>query len=322
MDMIKNKITSKLCIALSLWSFLLWSVPFALFAFSNYQQVSNEKADSGQQTNHQHQDYKRIIALAPHIVEMLFELGVGDKIIGTTEHSDYPEAANKIPRIGNYARLKIEQILAYQPDLIIAWRTGNPSDDLARLEQLGLNIVYSDPQSLDDVAQELRLFGRLTHAGEQAQNQAKKYEEGLKKLRNTYQNKKPISVFYELWSRPLTTVAKYDWPQQHLDICGATNPFVNNKGVYPQIGLEQVVIAKPELIIQPMSEGEPNPDAVNWAQWQEIPAAKHNQFIQPNSDKLHRMTPRLLNELEQLCIGIDKARQYYQQQNIKTKMKD
>jgi len=242
---------------------------------------------------------------------MLFELGVGDKVIGTTEHSDYPAAANSIPRIGNYARLKIEQILAYQPDLIIAWRTGNPSDDLARLEQLGLNVVYSDPQSLADVAQELRYFGELTGVTKLAESQAKKYENGLQAIRNTYQNKTPISVFYELWSRPLTTVAKHDWPQQHLDICGAKNPFGESKGVYPQIGLEQVVVAKPQLIIQPESAGEPNPDAVNWQQWLEIPAAKHKQFIQPNSDKLHRMTPRLLNELERLCMGIDKARQYY-----------
>jgi len=300
--LLKRNITSILCIVLSLGSF-----SFSSFAFASQNESSNE------QTSAKKKHYQRIIALAPHIVEMLFELGVGDKVIGTTEHSDYPEAAFKIPRIGNYARLKIEQILAYQPDLIIAWRTGNPSDDLARLEQLGLNVVYSDPQSLADVAQELRYFGELTNVTALAEIQAKKYEIGLQALKNTYQNKTPISVFYELWSRPLTTVAKHDWPQQHLDICGAKNSFSESKGTYPQIGLEQVVVAKPQLIIQPESAGEPNPDAVNWRQWPEVPAAKHNQFIQPNSDKLHRMTPRLLNELELLCIGIDKARKYYQQ---------
>jgi vitamin B12 transport system substrate-binding protein len=285
----------------------LYSLSFLSLAVDNTDvtQVINKK-------NNDKQSYQRIIALAPHIVEMLFELGVGDKIIGTTAHSDYPAAANKIPRIGNYARLKIEDILASDPDLIIAWRTGNPSDDLARLEQLGLNVVYSDPQSLADVAKELRYFGQLTNVSGQAELQAKKYESNLLAIKNTYQNRAPISTFYELWSRPLTTVSQHDWPQQHLNVCGASNPFVNTKGTYPQIGLEQVVIAKPQLIIQPESAGEPNPDAVNWRQWQEVPAAKHNQFIQPNSDKLHRMTPRLLIELEQLCISIDKARLYYQ----------
>jgi len=295
----------KFRLILSLCSLFLCSLSFTSFAFNDALTATNNKNDGSQ-------NYQRIIALAPHIVEMLYELGVGDRIIGTTQHSDYPAAASKIPRIGNYARLKIEQILAYQPDLIIAWRTGNPSDDLARLEQLGLNIVYSDPQSLADVAEELRYFGQLTQVAEEAEIQARKYETDLLTIKNTYQHRDPISVFYELWPRPLTTVAKYDWPQQHLDICGASNPFIDSKSTYPQIGLEQVVVAKPQVIIQPESNGEPSPDAVNWRQWQEIPAAKHKQFIQPNSDRLHRMTPRLLHELEQLCIAIDQSRKYYQ----------
>jgi vitamin B12 transport system substrate-binding protein len=300
--MIKEIVGTKVKLLTAL---ILWSLSSLSLVFASDRQTTNQQS-------HEKHSYQRIIALAPHIVEMLFELGVGDKIVGTTAHSDYPAAANKIPRIGNYARLKIEKILAFQPDLIIAWRTGNPSDDLARLEQLGLNVVYSDPQSLSDVARELRYFGQLANVPEQAELQAKKYENDLLTIKNTYQKRAPISAFYELWSRPLTTVSKNDWPQQHLNICGASNPFVDAKGTYPQIGLEQVVIAKPQLIIQPESAGEPNPDAVNWRQWQEIPATKHNQFIQPNSDKLHRMTPRLLIELEQLCIGIDKARLYYQ----------
>lgn len=253
----------------------------------------------------------RIITLAPHIVEMLFNLGIGDSVIATTEHSDFPEQANSIPRVGNYARLKIEKILAYEPDLIIAWRTGNPIDDLERLEKLGLNIIYSDPKTLSDVAKELRLLGKYTNTNERAEALAKTYELKLDRLKKSFANKGPITVFYELWSTPLTTISNNSWPQQLMNVCGATNPFVNSITDYPQIGLEQVVLAKPELIIQPMSKGEPNPNAVNWFQWNEIPASKHKQLIKPNSDKLHRMTPRLLNELEKLCISIDDSRNYY-----------
>ena len=258
---------------------------------------------------------QRIIALAPHIVEMLYSLGVGDRIVGVTAHSDFPEAAKKIPLVGNYARLKIEKILALNPDLIIAWKTGNPSDDLERLQKLGVNIVYSNPKNLSDVANELRKFGKLTGTSERADIQAKIFEKGLKSLQKQYANKAPITVFYELWSNPLTTVANNAWPQQHLNVCGAINPFIDGVADYPQIGLEQVVVTHPQLIIQPMSAGEPNPDAVNWSQFKEIPATKHKQLIKPNSDKLHRMTPRLLVELEKLCLNIDKSRIYYEALN-------
>ena len=93
-----------------------------------------------------------IIALAPHIVEMLYDVGAGGQIIGTTAFADYPEQAKKIPRIGNYVRLQLERVIELQPDLIIAWKSGNPSDDLARLEQLGFNIVYSQPHTFEDIA--------------------------------------------------------------------------------------------------------------------------------------------------------------------------
>lgn len=286
-------------------SFFLCGIFFALFSTlvsaDNTEKEEVENAFKNQ----------RIITLAPHIIEMLFNLGVGERVIATTDHSDFPEAANHVPRIGNYSRLKIEKILAYEPDLIIAWRTGNPIDDLERLEKLGLKVVYSDPRNLDDVAAELRLLGDLTGTQERAEILAKKYEKELKALRTKFANKSPISVFYELWSNPLTTISNNSWPQQHLNVCGAKNPFVKSIMDYPQIGLEQVVIAKPQLIIQPMSHGEPNPNAVNWFQWNEIPASKHKQLIQPNSDKLHRMTSRLLEELESLCISIDNSRKYY-----------
>ncbi len=251
---------------------------------------------------------KRVIALAPHIVEMLFEVGAGDTIIGTTEHSDYPNAALSIPRIGNYARLNIEQVLAADPDLIIAWKTGNPSDDLARLEQLGLTIVYSQPDTLEDVAKELRYFGEITGHQQQAEQQAQLFLTRLTKIRAQYQDKSPISVFYELWPRPLTTVANLAWPQQQLDVCHASNPFVKSATDYPQINVEQVVVKAPQIIIQPSSHGMNSPDKVNWQQWPEIPAVKHNAFLIPDADKLHRMTSRSLDELALLCEKIDQFR--------------
>lgn len=273
------------------------------------QQQQDTDTDTDTDTDYSQQ---KIIALAPHVVEVLFDIGVGNRIVATTDHSDFPEQANSIPRVGNYARLKIEKILAYQPDLIIAWRTGNPSDDLERLEQLGLKVIYSDPIHLSDVAKELRLFGKLTGSSELAEQKAVEFEQKLSALKQQYQHKQTISVFYELWSKPLTTVARNAWPQQHIEICGASNPFKQLINDYPQINIEQIIVANPELIIQPMSAGEPNPDAIDWQEFKQVTAAKHQQLLKPNSDILHRMSYRLLTELEQLCLDIDKSRLFYQ----------
>jgi vitamin B12 transport system substrate-binding protein len=251
-----------------------------------------------------------IIALSPHIVEMLYDVGAGDQIIGTTTFADYPEQAKEIPIIGNYVRLQIERIVELQPNLIIAWKSASPSDDLARLEQLGFNIIYSQPKSFNDIAKELRHFSEITGHKEQGEQVALAFEKELAEITAQYQNKTPVLGFYELWSRPLTTVAKNSWPQQHLDICKVTNPFESVLTPYPQINIEQLIPLSVDLIIQPLSINQKDREGFNWESWDIIPAVANQRIIKPNADALHRMTLRSLTELKELCLAIDQTRSY------------
>ena len=251
----------------------------------------------------------RIIALAPHIVESLYAIGAGEQIIATTEYADYPQAANAIPRVGNYARLQIEEIIALQPDVIISWENGNPADDLARLRQYSIRMVDSHAVNLADVAIELRFLGKLTGREKQAELLAADYENRLTQLKDQYATESKVSVFYELWSRPLRTVSGDDWPQQQLEVCGASNAFQAISEPYPQVSLEKVLVMNPQMIIQPSSHSQSSPDAINWQQWPHLTAVQNNAILHPNADKMHRITTRMLDELEVLCKGIDQARQ-------------
>jgi vitamin B12 transport system substrate-binding protein len=254
-----------------------------------------------------------IIALSPHLVEMLYSIGAGEQIIATTEFSDYPEAAKNIPRIGNYLRLQIERIIELQPDIIIAWRNGSPSDDLARLKKLGFNIIYSEPKTFVDIASDIKRLGKLSGHEKNANLLAEQFLTRLRNIVNRYKNKPLLSAFYELWSAPLTTIAKGSWPQQHLDICAARNVFYQAKSAYPIVGIEQVIIKNIDVIIVPLSAKQTDKKAYHWDKWQNITAVKNKQFIYPNSDKMHRMTLRALDELENLCLQLDEVRQFYKQ---------
>jgi vitamin B12 transport system substrate-binding protein len=258
---------------------------------------------------------QRIIALAPHIVESLYAIGAGEQIIGTTAHADYPKAAENILRVGNYARLQIEKIIQLKPDVIIAWKTGNPMDDLARLEKYQFKVVYSHPQTLEDVANELIMLGKITGREAVANSVAKKYLLNLQKIKQKYATQNKVRVFYELWSRPLRTVANKAWPQQQIELCGASNPFADAHDDYPSVGLEQVLVTLPQVVIQPSQHSADSPNGLNWLQWQHIPAVKNNFIFHPNADKAHRMTIRMLDEVVVLCEQIDAARQFYQAQS-------
>ena len=92
------------------------------------------------------QPARRIVSLAPNFTEVLFAAGAGDRVVGAVEFSDYPAQAKQIPRIGRHNALDLERILSLQPDLVIAWDSGNPKHQVSQLQQLGLTVYRGEPQ--------------------------------------------------------------------------------------------------------------------------------------------------------------------------------
>ena len=168
---------------------------------------------------------KRIIALSPHAVEMLYAIGAGDKIVATTDYADYPEAAKKIPRIGGYYGIQMERVMELNPDLIVVWDSGNKAEDINQLRTLGFNLYGSDPKTLEGVAKELEELGQLTGHVEEASKAAAAYRAELSRLRSDNASKSEPKVFYQLWSTPLMTVSKNSWIQQIISVCHGQNVF-------------------------------------------------------------------------------------------------
>ncbi|MCC5825285.1 cobalamin-binding protein [Alkalimonas sp.] len=250
---------------------------------------------------------ERIIALAPHITELLFDIGAGEQLVAVSDFSDYPEAAKALPSVANYAHIQLEAVLALKPDLVIAWRTGNPQADLHRLKQLGVTVVYSDPLLLEDVAKELRQLGALTGHLQQAEALAQRYEQELAALRSRYQQQAPVRVFFAMSQQPLSTIANKAWPQQILELCGADNPFAVNSNDYPQLGPEQLMLANPELIIQPTKGARPILTE-QWQRFSSLEAVRKQQFLTVDADLMYRFSRRSLDGAKALCEGIDQIR--------------
>jgi vitamin B12 transport system substrate-binding protein len=250
----------------------------------------------------------RIVALAPHIVEMLFDIGAGDKIIGTVTYADYPKAALDIPRVGSYHGMQIEKILALNPDLVIVWKSGNSQSDIDKMKRLGLKVVMSNPENIADVATELRYYGELTGNQKQAETVALAYEKRLKKLRDANADNKPIPVFYQLWSEPMMTVNGTTWINQLIEVCQGVNVFADNATPYPKLSIENVIVAQPHLMILPDENADKPQPIIDWHKWPEIPAVKNNKFIHVDADLLHRFSTRMLSGIEDMCEKIDQHR--------------
>src|SRR5690606_21448880 len=125
-----------------------------LFFFAASVQALTLTDDAGQPFMLQ-KPAQRIITLTPHSTELMFAVGAGQQVVGAVDYSDYPAAAETIPRVGGYSGLNIEAILALQPDLIIYWPEGNPAREIQRMQQLQLPLYASDPNSFSDIMQSL-----------------------------------------------------------------------------------------------------------------------------------------------------------------------
>ncbi|MBW8182539.1 cobalamin-binding protein [Shewanella nanhaiensis] len=249
---------------------------------------------------------KRVIALSPHSVEMLYAIGAGETIVATTDHADFPEAALDIPRIGGYHGVQIERVIELNPDLVLVWGSGNKAEDIERIKSLGFKVFNSDPKTLEAVADELKALGELTGNRAQAGRVGDEYLAQLAKLRKDNLAKQKVKVFYQLWSTPLMTVAKNSWIQQIIDVCHGDNVYIDAASDYPQVSLESVLLKMPQVILQSQDEG--NVLGVDWSKWQEIPAVKQQHIYQLNADLLHRAAPRALLGVNALCEALDKAR--------------
>ena len=251
----------------------------------------------------------RIVSLAPHVTETLFAAGAGDHVVATVSHSDYPEAAQALPRIGRYDRLDVERILSLEPDLVVGWQSGNPAGSLERLRELGLTLYISEPRRLETIARSLERYGRLAGTAETAAAAAAAYRQRLQRLRARYAGRPSIDVFYEIWNDPLMTVNGEHLISDVIRGCGGRNVFAGLSSIAPRIGVEAVLERDPAVIVA-SGMGQERPEWLDdWRQWSDLRAvARDNLFFIP-PQFLQRHTPRILTGMERLCEQLERARQ-------------
>lgn len=251
---------------------------------------------------------RRIVSLAPHITENLFSAGAGQRVVGAVNHSDYPAAARAVRRVGGYDNFDIELILALQPDLVIAWKEGNPFHLVEKLERLGLTLYINEPQRLEDIARDIVRFGALTGAEDQARETARRFAAALSRLRARHARAEKISVFYQVWPKPLVTVTERQLIGSVIALCGGANIFADLKALTPQISQEAVLTRNPDAIIT-SGMGAARPDWLDhWKRWSFLTAVAHDNLFFINPDLIQRYTVRILSGAQQVCEALQTAR--------------
>ncbi|CAB1367818.1 cobalamin-binding protein [Denitratisoma oestradiolicum] len=251
---------------------------------------------------------RRIVSLAPHVAELIYAAGAGDRLVGTVQFSTYPEAARRLPQVGGYSRFDLEAILALKPDLVIGWQSGNPAEQIARMQSLGLPLFLTQPDRIDDVARNLEQIGTLAGTEATARAAAAHYRARHKALAARYSARPPVRVFYQVWKTPLMTVGGRQIISDVLTLCGGRNVFADLTALAPTVNEEAVLAADPEVIIASGMD-QARPEWVDdWRRWPTMTAVARGNLFHVPPELIQRHTPRLLDGAEQVCGQLEQAR--------------
>lgn len=284
---------------------------FALTLHSSVRAEAVSVTDDSGQAIVLKQPARRIVSLAPHLTETLYAIGAGPAMVAAVSYSDYPQAAEELPRVGSYAKINLESLLAHEPDLVVAWSSGNGLEVVERLRSLGLTVYVDESRSLQSVADSMRRLSVLAGTSARGLAAAGRYEEKIAALALRYRDQKKLGVFYQVWNQPLITINDEHLIADVIRLCGGSNVFADAPGLVPRIGVESVLHAAPQVIVASgMDEARPE-WLDDWRRWPSIPAVANDQLYFVPPDLLQRHSPRIADGAEQFCQALARARQHY-----------
>lgn len=255
---------------------------------------------------------RRVVSLAPHVTELVFAAGAGDRLVGAVAYSDYPEAARQVRRIGDNKALDLEAITALKPDLFVVWRHGNAQRQIEKLQTLNIPIYQSEPRRLEDIPGALERLGVLMGTAETARAEGARYAQRLAELRKRYEGAAKVPTFYQVWSRPLMTLNDTHMVSDVIRLCGGVNVFGSLAPLVPTLSQEAVLQANPEFMFTAApgatNSGRTLDDLAEWRRFPRLLAVARDNLFSVNGDLINRPTPRILEGAQRVCDAMEAAR--------------
>jgi len=251
----------------------------------------------------------RVIAMAPHVTEMVYAAGGADRIIAAVDYSDFPEAAKRLPRVGSNRQIDMERVASLKPDLIVVWMHGSSERQIEQIRALGIPMYHSEPKKLDDIASNLVRIGKLMGTEAVADAAAADFRKRLGALAAQYAHRPPVRTFYQVWDKPLYTLNGGHIVSDALRICGGVNIYAHMKVTAPVVNVEAVLQEDPEALISSGEISAEEGGVAIWKPYTMLTAVKRNNLFRINGNLLNRAGPRMVAGTALMCESLELARQ-------------
>jgi iron complex transport system substrate-binding protein len=251
---------------------------------------------------------RRVVSLAPHLTELMYAAGAGERLVGALQYSDFPPAARRLPRVGSEAQIDLEAVVTLKPDLVIAWPQSGSTRAVERIAALGIPVFRSEPRELEDIARTLETLGRLAGTESAAAAAANAFRARAAAIARRYAGRSRVRVFYQVWDRPLITVNGEHVISKAMRLCGGENVMADLPALAPEIDRERVLRADPEAILASGAHGERPPWLDDWRAFPGLAAVRGGNLYAIRPELLQRHTPRLLDGADELCRILEAVR--------------
>ena len=249
---------------------------------------------------------QRIISLAPSNTEILYAVGLADRVVAVTKYDNYPPEAKEKPNIGGFSDPNLEQIVSLSPDLVVAAPI-HEKQVIPQLEAKGITVLALAPKTLDEVMAAITLVGRVTGTESKASGVVSGMQQRIKavtdKTDKLSASQKP-KVLYVVWHDPLMGSGLETFHDELIRKAGGINMIVDATG-YPSISLETVVKDNPDVILAGVGMGQGQDAPLKFAQdeprLRDVSARQSNRVYGIDSDLSGRAGPRIVDVLEEFA---------------------
>jgi iron complex transport system substrate-binding protein len=249
---------------------------------------------------------RRIVSLAPNLTETVFALGQGDFLVGDTDFCDYPAEAVQKHHIGGPVNPNIEEIVALQPDLVLATKSINRRETVDALDRLGLPVYVSDPHSVDEMVLSTERLGVILHVDHIAETLVEDLRTRLADLDRRIATTTPRRVLFVVWTDPLISVGRDNFLSDALRRAGAKS-VIDASAEWPRVSLESAVSLKPDYLVFADARADNAQRQIDSLRvkpgWRELEAVRRGKVI-VISDAINRPAPRMVDAIEQLARAL------------------
>jgi iron complex transport system substrate-binding protein len=247
---------------------------------------------------------QRIISLAPNHTEVLYALGLGDRVVGVTEYCNYPPEAAEKPKVGDFVNTDLELVVGLEPDLVLA-TTMHMAETVPAIQERGIPVFVLDPQSVDNVLEEISILGQITGQEAVADALIADMQARIDAVQERVKDAPRPRVFWELGPE-LFTVGPDTFVNDLIVLAGGENVAADADTPWPQLSVEAIILKDPDVIVlADHNYGQTVEMVKERPGWEDIAAVKEGSIVEiANDDIVSRPGPRLVEGIEFLAQAL------------------